>query len=59
MSAAKRSHAPLLIFVARDLNTKFSGLRMSDLDSAALDIRGLRRALCSFIGPKTVIIGHG
>jgi hypothetical protein len=32
---------------------------MSDLETAALDIRGARKALCSFVGPKTVIIGHG
>ncbi|CAG7848261.1 Exonuclease GOR; AltName: Full=Antigen GOR; AltName: Full=RNA exonuclease 1 homolog-like [Serendipita indica DSM 11827] len=39
-----------------DFNTRFSGV--TSLDSANLDLVGIRQALDALIGPRTVIIGH-
>lgn len=42
-----------------DYNTRFSGVRAADLENAVMDINDVRAAACSFIGPDTVIVGHG
>lgn len=43
----------------RDMNTRFSGIQAGDLESAVLDLDAVRRAACMFIGPETIIVGHG
>lgn len=42
-----------------DLNTRFSGITAEDLAGAIMDIRAVRAAACMFIGPETIIAGHG
>lgn len=49
----------LVADLRRDCNTRFSGVVEKDLDSAAMDLGAVRKAACSFIGPKTIIVGHG
>lgn len=55
--------APLEIYRAetcdRDVNTRFSGLNEEDVTNAVLDLDGVRRAVCMFVGPETIIVGHG
>ncbi|ODO12042.1 hypothetical protein I350_00826 [Cryptococcus amylolentus CBS 6273] len=43
----------------RDVNTRFSGISPGQLDSALMDLPAVRSAACMFIGPETVIVGHG
>ncbi|GAA5996747.1 uncharacterized protein JCM10292_003178 [Rhodotorula paludigena] len=42
-----------------DLNTRFSGVQEGDLDKAALDVPGVRRALAQFVDQETIFVGHG
>ncbi|CAD6584729.1 MAG: RNA exonuclease 3 [Tremellales sp. Tagirdzhanova-0007] len=42
-----------------DLNTRFSGIRPGELDSAVMDLEAVRAAACAFIGHNTIIVGHG
>ncbi|WWC68355.1 uncharacterized protein I206_102280 [Kwoniella pini CBS 10737] len=42
-----------------DVNTRFSGLTNDDLDKAIMDLPAVRAAACMFIGPDTIIVGHG
>ncbi|TYJ53741.1 hypothetical protein B9479_005649 [Cryptococcus floricola] len=42
-----------------DYNTTFSGITKSNLDGATMDLEGARAAVCKFIGPETIIVGHG
>ncbi|GMK55225.1 hypothetical protein CspeluHIS016_0202810 [Cutaneotrichosporon spelunceum] len=42
-----------------DCNTRFSGVVEKDLESAAMDLDAVRKAACSFIGPQTIVVGHG
>jgi RNA exonuclease 1 len=42
-----------------DMNTRFSGITQADLDSAVMDLPQAREAVCAFIGPNTVLVGHG
>ncbi|BEI85511.1 hypothetical protein CcaverHIS002_0509120 [Cutaneotrichosporon cavernicola] len=42
-----------------DCNTRFSGVVEQDLESATMDLNAVRKAVCSFIGPKTIVVGHG
>lgn len=43
----------------RDYNTRFSGLQLSQIDSASMGLVKVRQALSAFIGPSTGIVGHG
>ncbi|WVQ71267.1 hypothetical protein IAR50_000793 [Cryptococcus sp. DSM 104548] len=49
-----RQSVPIL-----DINTRFSGITPGQLDNALMDLRAVRSAACMFIGPETVIVGHG
>ncbi|ODN84088.1 hypothetical protein L202_00105 [Cryptococcus amylolentus CBS 6039] len=49
-----RQSVPIL-----DVNTRFSGISPGQLDSALMDLPAVRSAACMFIGPETVIVGHG
>ncbi|WWC88171.1 uncharacterized protein L201_003076 [Kwoniella dendrophila CBS 6074] len=42
-----------------DVNTRFSGITMDQLDNAIMDLSAVRAAACMFIGPETIIVGHG
>lgn len=42
-----------------DLNTRFSGVTPKDVVDAKLDAKSLRSFLGGFVGPRTVIVGHG
>ena len=42
-----------------DTNLRFSGVREEDIAKAVLDVAGVREALGTFVGPETVIVGHG
>lgn len=42
-----------------DLNTRFSGVKAGEVESAVLDVAGVRRALAQFVDEKTILIGHG
>ncbi|WOO85734.1 Exonuclease GOR [Vanrija pseudolonga] len=42
-----------------DLNSRFSGITAEDMLSAVMDLNEVRAAGCAFIGPDTVIVGHG
>lgn len=43
-----------------DFNTQFSGIQADEFEArAVLDLAGVRRALARFIGPTTVLVGHG
>ena len=43
----------------RDYNTRFSGITSDTLSSALMDLPAVRSAACMFIGPETIIVGHG
>lgn len=43
----------------RDVNTRFSGITLEQLDKAVMDIQAVRSAALMFIGPDTVLVGHG
>lgn len=45
--------------VFSDVNTRFSGVHLGELDSAMMDLVAVRAAACAFIGPDTIIVGHG
>jgi RNA exonuclease 1 len=45
--------------MGRDLNSRFSGVNPGDLDKALMDLEAVREAACMFIGPDTIIVGHG
>lgn len=45
--------------IYRDINTRFSGISPGQLDNAIMDLDGVRAAVCMFIGPETIIVGHG
>ncbi|WVO13069.1 hypothetical protein L204_100679 [Cryptococcus depauperatus] len=42
-----------------DLNTRFSGITPEDLGNALMDLPAARASACMFIGPETIIVGHG
>ncbi|ORY24702.1 exonuclease [Naematelia encephala] len=42
-----------------DINTRFSGIKVGDLDKAIMDLNSVRAAASLFIGPETIIVGHG
>ncbi|WVQ96989.1 hypothetical protein IAU59_004098 [Kwoniella sp. CBS 9459] len=42
-----------------DVNTRFSGITSGQLDEAVMDLPAVRNAACMFIGPDTIIVGHG
>ncbi|KAL7423563.1 RNA exonuclease 3 [Cryptotrichosporon argae] len=42
-----------------DVNTRFSGLTLADLARAVLDLPAARAAVGGFVGPSTVVVGHG
>jgi RNA exonuclease 1 len=42
-----------------DLNTRFSGVTQQDIADAKLDTKSVRSFLGRFVGPKTIIVGHG
>ncbi|WWC60601.1 uncharacterized protein I303_103175 [Kwoniella dejecticola CBS 10117] len=42
-----------------DVNTRFSGVTSDQLDTAIMDLPAVRAAACMFIGPDTIIVGHG
>ncbi|ORX34146.1 hypothetical protein BD324DRAFT_664472 [Kockovaella imperatae] len=42
-----------------DINTRFSGLHPGELDDAVMDLEAVRSAVCVFVGPESVIVGHG
>jgi RNA exonuclease 1 len=42
-----------------DVNTRFSGIHPGELDTAIMDLAAVRTAACAFIGPDTIIVGHG
>lgn len=43
----------------RDVNARFSGINQDQLDSAVMDIQAVRAASLMFIGPDTILVGHG
>lgn len=43
----------------RDVNARFSGISQDQVDKAVMDINGVRAASLMFIGPDTVLVGHG
>jgi len=45
--------------ISRDVNARFSGISQDQLDKAVMDIKGVRAACLMFIGPDTVLVGHG
>jgi hypothetical protein len=45
--------------IDRDVNARFSGISQDQLDKAVMDINGVRAACLMFIGPDTVLVGHG
>jgi RNA exonuclease 1 len=47
------------MLIISDLNTRFSGIKPGDLDAAIMDLAAVREAACMFIGPDTIIVGHG
>lgn len=49
-----RQHVPIL-----DANTRFSGVTTTQLKDAVMDIHAVRAAALMFIGPDTVLVGHG
>ncbi|WWD05426.1 hypothetical protein V865_003503 [Kwoniella europaea PYCC6329] len=42
-----------------DVNTRFSGITSDQLKTAVMDLPAVRAAACMFIGPDTIIVGHG
>lgn len=43
-----------------DYNTQFSGIQPDDYEAnAVLDLDGVRRTLAQYIGPNTILVGHG
>jgi RNA exonuclease 1 len=44
---------------SRDVNTRFSGLTKTELDGAVMELTAVRAAACMWIGPETIIAGHG
>ncbi|KAK8865616.1 hypothetical protein IAR55_000760 [Kwoniella newhampshirensis] len=42
-----------------DLNSRFSGIYPGQLESAVMDLNAVRAAACMFIGPQTILVGHG
>jgi hypothetical protein len=42
-----------------DLNTRFSGLTIEDIENATQDLEATRSELCTIIDENTIIIGHG
>ncbi|KAK4683784.1 RNA exonuclease, partial [Tremellales sp. Uapishka_1] len=42
-----------------DVNTRFSGITLPQLDDAVMDLDAVRSAACAFIGPHTIMVGHG
>ncbi|WFC95334.1 RNA exonuclease 3 [Malassezia brasiliensis] len=43
-----------------DFNTQFSGIQPKEYEeNAVLDLHAARRALVQYIGPNTILIGHG
>ena len=48
-----------LQLIDRDVNARFSGISQDQLDKAVMDIEGVRAACLMFIGPDTVLVGHG
>jgi hypothetical protein len=46
-------------FINRDVNARFSGISQDQLDKAVMNINGVRAACLMFIGPDTVLVGHG
>lgn len=48
-----------LLTVSSDYNTRFSGITASDVETAAMDLKAVRTAACAFIGPDTIVVGHG
>jgi hypothetical protein len=47
------------VLIVRDVNARFSGISQDQLDKAVMDINGVRAACLMFIGPDTVLVGHG
>lgn len=45
--------------MTRDVNARFSGINQHQLDSAVMDIQAVRAASLMFIGPDTILVGHG
>ncbi|CED84226.1 3'-5' exonuclease [Phaffia rhodozyma] len=44
---------------ALDYNTRFSGLHPHQIEAASMNLIDARQALMAFIGPATIIVGHG
>jgi hypothetical protein len=42
-----------------DLNTRYSGIEPGQLEEAAMDLEGVRATASMFIGPDTIVVGHG
>jgi hypothetical protein len=49
----------ILFLAVSDVNEKFSGLTMEDMNSATKDLPEVRREMCRLIDEDTIIIGHG
>jgi hypothetical protein len=58
-SAIVRGTGETLTSLRRDLNTRFSGIIKDDLAKAVMELPAVRAAVCMFIGPETIIVGHG
>ena len=47
------------LLTLRDVNARFSGISLEQLDKAVMTIQAVRSAALMFIGPDTVLVGHG
>lgn len=54
LDAHVRPHGSVL-----DLNTRFSGVKQSDVEMAVLDVVTVREELGKLVGVNTIIVGHG
>lgn len=54
-----RQFHSLVLTKNSDVNARFSGISLDQLDKAVMDIKAVRAAALMFIGQDTVLVGHG
>lgn len=62
MSQLCKSHVSFCLdamLTFSDVNARFSGISLEQLDTAVMEIQAVRSAALMFIGPDTVLVGHG